>query len=172
MAPRARCRPFTPSAPPPPPHTHTHPPSRSDDGSLWFDNNHNFQVYGHQKFKVGAIRVFGAVMAYVSDFAGHWGAPGEEGRRSNAMWGNKVIFQQQGKPGVYHDCTWRGAFAFSNELYSADGVAITGGSCPAQKAYSLAEWQALSAQNDQGSTFNATMPTGAEIVAWGEALLM
>jgi hypothetical protein len=135
------------------------------------DNNFNYQIYGHQKFKVGAIRVFGAVMAYVSDFAGHWAAPGEEGRRSNAMFNNKVVFQQ-GKPGTYHDCSWTGAYAYGNALYSASGVAVTGGSCPAQKAYSLAEWQALSAANDAGSTFNATMPSGAEIVAWGEALLL
>ena len=24
----------------------------NDDGSLFFENNHNFAVYGHQKFKV------------------------------------------------------------------------------------------------------------------------
>ena len=110
-------------------------------------------------------------MAYVSDFAGRWAAPGAEGRRSNAMFNNKVVFQQ-GKPGVYHDCTWTGSYAYGNDLYSASGVAVTGGSCPAQKAYSLAEWQALSGANDAGSTFNATMPSGAEIVAWGESLLL
>jgi hypothetical protein len=129
-------------------------------------------VYGHQKFKVGAIRVYGAVMAYVSDFAGKWSAPGEEGRRANAMFNNKVVFQQNGPPGAYHDCSWVGQYAYANQLYSAAGVAIAGGGCPAKQAYTLAEWQALSAANDAGSSFNATMPSGAEIVAWGESVLL
>jgi len=28
----------------------------NDDGSLWFDNNHNFAVYGHQKCVSGGRR--------------------------------------------------------------------------------------------------------------------
>lgn len=28
----------------------------NDDGSLWFENNRNFHVYGHQKFKVRRSR--------------------------------------------------------------------------------------------------------------------
>ena len=35
----------------------------NDDESLRYDNNHNFQVYGHQKFKTGAIRSYGNVIA-------------------------------------------------------------------------------------------------------------
>jgi hypothetical protein len=110
-------------------------------------------------------------MAYVSDFAGHWSAPGEEGRRANAMFNNKVIFHQASPtPGSYHGCSWTGEYAHDNALYSSAGVTIAGEGCKAK--YTLAEWQALSAGNDLGSTFNATMPSGDEIVAWGEALLL
>ena len=35
----------------------------NDDGSEYYENNHNFQIYGHQKFKVGAIHSYGNVMA-------------------------------------------------------------------------------------------------------------
>ena len=93
--------------------------------SLWFDNNHNFGVYGHQKFKVGAIRSFGNVLAYVTDFAGKWTAPGEQGNRPNGMWDNKVIFAPNVNA-TYHDCSpW---YAHGNALYGPE-VVVTGGSC-------------------------------------------
>ena len=48
----------------------TNGPIDNDDGSIYYRNNHNFEVYGHQKFKVGNIESYGNVMAYVSDFGG------------------------------------------------------------------------------------------------------
>ena len=44
--------------------------------SFRFENNHNFQIYGHQKFKVGAIRSYGNVIAYASGFGEKWKSPG------------------------------------------------------------------------------------------------
>jgi hypothetical protein len=64
----------------------------NDDGSLWFKNNHNFAVYGHQKFKVGAISSVGNILAYVTDFGGKWAAPGEEALAPNLMLDNTVVF--------------------------------------------------------------------------------
>ena len=54
------------------------------------DNNHNFQVYGHQKFKTGAIRSFGNVLAYVSSFGGSWPTPGTISDEPNVMFNNQV----------------------------------------------------------------------------------
>ena len=85
------------------------------------------------------------------------------------MWGNKVIFAAGAAAAQYHDCTWVGALAHHNALFSAGGVQVSGGACG--KALTLAEWQALDPAHDVGSTFNGTMPSGEEIVAWGEALL-
>ena len=117
---------------------------------------------------MGAIRSFGNVLAYVSDFAGHWGGVGEDGWRTNAMFDNKVVFFVIGSS--YHDCTWTGSLSFSNALYGAP--AVGGTQCPAGKAMTLAEWQALDpAHNDVGSSLNATMPLGWEIVAWGRQLV-
>lgn len=48
-------------------------------------SNHNFQVYGHQKFKVGGIRSFGNVLAYVSGYGEKWTVPGNMPATPNAM---------------------------------------------------------------------------------------
>jgi len=48
-------------------------------------SNHNFQVYGHQKFKVGGIRSFGNVIAYASDFGAKWDPKGNLPVTPNAM---------------------------------------------------------------------------------------
>ena len=143
----------------------------NDDGSLWFDNNHNFAIYGHQKFKVGAIRSFGNVLAYVTDFAGKWSGPGEEARLSNAMFDNSVIFAPNASA-QYHDCTWNGtAVAARNALYGPQ-VVVSGSHCPSGAALTLAQWQALDpSNNDVGSTWVAQRPSGAEIVAMGRVLV-
>jgi len=142
----------------------------NDDGSLWFNTHGNLAVYGHQKFKVGGIRSYDNILAYVTDFAGHWGGPGALGTESNAMFGNRVVFAAPGA--VYHDCSWVGALAHGNALYGAPSVA--GGGCGGGGApLSLAAWQQRDpAANDVGSTVNATLPSGAEIAAWARALLM
>ena len=140
----------------------------NDDGSLWYNTHDNFMIYGHQKFKVGAIRNFNNVMAYVSDFAGKWSGPGEEMWETNAMFNNRVIFA----PGAdsYHDCSWTGILAHDNTLYySQNEPEINGSDC--KKSYTLPEWQNLAPGNDVGSTVNATTPAPAEIIAWGRALL-
>jgi hypothetical protein len=64
----------------------------NDDESLRYENNHNFQVYGHQKFKTGAIRSYGNVIAYASEFGGKWKTPGTIADEPNAMFDNKVWF--------------------------------------------------------------------------------
>ena len=134
----------------------------NDDGSLWFNTHDSCHVYGHQKFKVGAIRNYNNVLAYVSDFAGHWNGPGESGYETNAMFGNRVVFAAPGAE--YHDCSWVGALAHDNALYGTPTVA--GANCKSA-GYTLTEWQALSPDNnDAGSTVNATMPAASEVVGW------
>jgi len=140
----------------------------NDDGSLWYDNNHNFAVYGRQKFKVGAIRSFGNVLAYVNpEFGGAWSAAGAQLDRANDMWDNIVVFANA--TGYYHSCgTWSG---HGSRLFATAGVAVHGFACD-NKVYSLAEWQALdSAAHDAGTTLNHTLPAPSEIVAWGRKLV-
>jgi hypothetical protein len=138
----------------------------NDDGSLFFENNHNFAVYGHQKFKVGAISSYGNILAYVTDFAGSWNGPGDDGYAPNSMHDNAVIFSPAGS-GQYHDCSWA-RLARGNALYGA--AHVSGAGCKA--AMTLEQWQALApADNDVGSTANATLPAAAEIIAWARALL-
>jgi hypothetical protein len=48
------------------------------------------QIYGHQKFKVGAIRSYGNVLAYVYEFGGGWGSPGTIPDEPNEMFDNQV----------------------------------------------------------------------------------
>jgi hypothetical protein len=141
----------------------------NDDGSLWFENHHNFAIYGHQKFKVGAIRSYGNVLAYVSDFAGSWEAPGEEALRSNAMFDNSVIFA----PNVsaqFHDCSWNGTAVSARNALFGPQVVVSGKHCSG--SLTLAQWQALDpANNDVGSTWTAQRPLAAEIVAMGRVLV-
>ena len=63
----------------------------NDDESLRYENNHNFQIYGHQKFKTGAIRSYGNVIAYATEFGGHWKTPGTIADEPNVMFDNKVL---------------------------------------------------------------------------------
>jgi hypothetical protein len=139
----------------------------NDDGSLWFENHYNFAVYGHQKFKVGAISSVGNILAYVTDFAGSWNGPGADGYLPNSMRDNRVIFSPAGSA-QYHDCSWAN-LAQRNALYGA-AAHVSGAGC--KKSLTLAEWQALApASNDVGSTFNATLPSAEEIIGWAQALL-
>ena len=55
------------------------------------------KVYGHQKFKTGAIRSYGNVIAYASEFGGHWKTPGTIADEPNAMFDNKVWFVDNAK---------------------------------------------------------------------------
>ena len=124
-------------------------------------------MYGHQKFKVGAIKSYGNILAYVTDFAGSWAGPGDDGYLPNSMYDNRVIFSPAGDA-QYHDCTWSG-LAHDNALYGA--AHVSGAGCN-KKTLTLAEWQAQApATNDVGSTANATMPAAWEIIAWAHALL-
>jgi hypothetical protein len=138
----------------------------NDDGSLYFNIHGNAMVYGHQKFKVGAIRNYENIMAYVSDFAGTWNGPGADNYETNAMFGNRVIFATANAH--YHDCTWVGPLAHDNALY---GSAVVQGNQCKPSTLTLAEWQALDASHDKGSSINATFPTGAEIMGWARELL-
>jgi hypothetical protein len=82
------------------------------------------------------------------------------------MHDNAVIFSPAGS-GQYHDCSWA-RLARGNALYGA--AHVSGAGCKA--AMTLEQWQALApADNDVGSTANATMPAAAEIIAWARALL-
>ena len=101
------------------------------------------------------------MLAYVTDFAGHWDGPGESGYETNAMYGNRVVFAAPGA--AYHDCSWVGPLAHDNALYGTP--AVKGSKC-SSAGYSLAQWQALSPDNDAGSTVNSTMPGAGEIAAW------
>ena len=78
------------------------------------------------------------------------------------MFGNKVIFASGGA--TYHDCSWTGPLAYNNTLYGTP--VVSGHECPTTEL-TLAAWQALSAQNDVGSTVNGSIPLPSEIIAWG-----
>lgn len=132
----------------------------NDDGSLWFNIHDGCHVYGHQKFKVGGIRNFDNILCYISDLAGNWNGIGELGYETNLAAGSRVIFATANA--TYHDCSWVGPLAYNSTLYGTP--TIRGHSCP--KDLTLPEWQALSAENDVGSTVNATVPSPAEIVGW------
>lgn len=139
----------------------------NDDGSLLYETHSNLLVYGHQKFKVGGIKNFDNIMAYVTDFAGHWDALGELGYAPNGMSGNRVIFAAPGA--TYHDCSWTGTLAHSNALYGAPVVA--GSQC--KGSLTLTAWQELDpAVNDVNSSVNATLPLDEEIMGWARELLM
>ncbi len=142
-------------------------PVDCDDGTLWFNIHHNLLVYGHQKFKVGGIRSYSNILAYATDFAGHWDGPGELGYETNAMFDNRVVFAAPGA--VYHDCSWKGALAHGNTLYGSPVIS----GCSGGGALSLQAWQRLDpAVNDVGSSVNATLPSGPEIIAWARELLL
>ena len=139
----------------------------NDDGSLLYNTHANLLVYGHQKFKVGGIKTYNNIMAYVTDFAGHWDGVGELGYAPNGMSGNRVVFAAPGA--VYHDCSWTGPLAHSNALYGAPVVA--GSLC--KGPLTLPAWQKLNpALNDVGSSVNATLPFDEEIMGWARELLM
>jgi hypothetical protein len=142
-------------------------PVDNDDGSLDFLTHSNTNIYGHQKFKVGGIHSYNNILAYVTDFAGHWNGVGELAWATNAMYGNRVLFAAPGA--VYHDCSWVGALAYNNTLYGSP--VVTSGQC--KGTYTLEQWQKLNPSvNDVGSTVNATIPTGQEIMGWARELLM
>ena len=80
----------------------------NDDGSEYYENNHNFQIYGHQKFKVGAIHSYGNVMAYVSGYGEKWKAAGNIPTDPNTMHDNIVVFAPSDTPRAYHSCdAWK-----------------------------------------------------------------
>jgi hypothetical protein len=138
----------------------------NDDGSIHFENNHNFQVYGHQKFKTGGIRSYGNVIAYASDFGAQWGAPGSLGEDTpNAMFDNIVFFNPNPKGCQYHnENEWH---ARNNTLYGACVVI-------AKTNKTLPEWQAEDPQtHDVGSRwFNFTAGSDTIIDAARRVLLL
>ena len=138
----------------------------NDDGSEYYENNHNFQIYGHQKFKVGAIHSYGNVMAYLTGYGEKWDPAGNIPSDPHSMHDNIVVFQSGHRQ--YHDCqAWH---ATNNSLYG-DGVVIQGNSCTG-KNYTLEEWQAVDpANHDVGSKYSTTYPSGAEIVAMARAVI-
>ena len=119
-----------------------------DTDTTWqrFNNNHNFQVYGHQKFKTGAIKSFGNVIAYASGFGERWPSPGTIEDEPNAMFDNSVWFM---KGGQYHgEQGWTGNRSYNNHLVGLD-VKLNGG-------ITLAEWQKKDPNvNDVGSTYES-----------------
>ena len=136
----------------------------NDDESLRYDNNHNFQVYGHQKFKTGAIRSYGNVIAYASEFGGHWRSPGTIADEPNAMFDNSVWFVDNAQ---YHGVSsgWTGKKAYNNKLV---GKNVT------LDHMALAQWQAKDPSvNDVGSTYkNVPISTqSSEIIAAARLLL-
>jgi|EP01047_Picozoa_sp_COSAG01_P027988 putative alpha-1,2-mannosidase len=129
-----------------------------------YENNHNFQVYGHQKFKTGAIRSYGNVIAYASEFGGHWKTPGTIEDEPNVMFDNEVFFVDHAH---YHGTKsgWTGKRAYGNALVGA-GITLDN--------LTLAQWQALDpAVNDVGSTYKdvAIHTQAAEIIAAARKLL-
>jgi hypothetical protein len=139
----------------------------NDDESLRYENNHNFQVYGHQKFKTGAIRSYGNVIAYASEFGGKWRTPGTIADEPNVMFDNQVWFVDHS---TYHSADsrsgWTGKRAYNNALFGLDTTMAGNGT--------LAEWQAKNPKvNDVGSTYkNVAIATQAKpILAAARKLL-
>jgi len=118
----------------------------NDDESLRFNNNHNFQIYGHQKFKTGAIRSFGNVIAYASGFGEKWPSPGTFEDEPNVMFDNRVWFM---KGALYHgEQGWTGNRSHDNHLVGLD-LTLSGGE-------SLADWQKKNPSlNDVGTTYES-----------------
>mmetsp|Transcript_6753 Transcript_6753/g.20057 ORF Transcript_6753/g.20057 Transcript_6753/m.20057 type:complete len:924 (-) Transcript_6753:1392-4163(-) len=137
----------------------------NDDESLRYENNHNFQVYGHQKFKTGAIRSYGNVIAYASEFGGKWSTPGTIADEPNVMFDNTVFFVNGAH---YHSTTggWVGKRAYNNKLVGENITTADG--------KTLEQWQAADpANNDVGSTYtNTPIATQAtQILAAARTLL-
>jgi len=142
----------------------------NDDGSEYYENNHNFQIYGHQKFKVGAIHSYGNVMAYLSGYGESWKSIGNIPTDPHAMHDNIVVFQPSSGPRPYHNCDpWK---ARNNSLWAGGkGIVISGANCN-RGNFTLAEWQARDpANNDVGSTFHNSLPSGAQIITWARTLI-
>jgi hypothetical protein len=139
----------------------------NDDQSLRYDNNHNFQVYGHQKFKTGVIRSFGNVIAYASGFGEKWKSPGTIVDEPNVMYDNKVWFTDNAQ---YHNddsTAWVGNRSYNNALV---GLNVTMGG----KNEDLQDWQNKNPEvNDVGSTYqNVKISTeAAKIIAAARELL-
>ena len=121
-------------------------------------------MYGHQKFKTGAIRSYGNVIAYASEFGG-WKTPGTI--QDEPMLDNKVFFVDGA---TYHGASetwWIGKRAHNNALVGRD-IMLRGGKL------TLAQWQAQDpATHDVGSTYtNRSISTQAkEIIAAARELL-
>lgn len=124
-------------------------------------------MYGHQKFKTGAIRSFGNVLAYVQDFGGSWKTPGTIADEPNVMFSNKVWFAVPGAQ-AHNDGLdeWVGNRSYDNHFV---GINVRIG-----RHDSLAQWQALNPSlNDVNSTsLNVSISTqAAEIMAAARELL-
>ena len=107
------------------------------------------------------------MIAYASEFGGKWSAPGKIVSEPNAMFDNKVWFQDHAE---YHSGSasrgWVGKNAYDNALVGADVTMAGNGT--------LHEWQAESPSvNDVGSTYlNVPIHTqSAQIIAAARELL-
>jgi hypothetical protein len=129
----------------------------NDDESLRYENNHNFQIYGHQKFKTGSIRSYGNVIAYASGFGEQWKSPGSIADEPNVMFDNRVWFMPKA---TYHGSgaagssnSWAGNRSYGNQLFG-QGIRLH----PAGRGVvgdTLAQWQAADPKvNDVGSTYS------------------
>eukprot|EP00037_Helgoeca_nana_P024366 m.258539 g.258539 ORF g.258539 m.258539 type:complete len:924 (+) comp26623_c0_seq1:107-2878(+) len=137
----------------------------NDDQSLRYENNHNFQVYGHQKFKTGAIRSYGNVIAYATEYGGKWNTPGTIADEPNVMFDNQVWFLNNAQYHGDQSSEWVGNRSYNNKLVGAN-VTLSG--------ETLKEWQASDpATHDVGSTYlNTPISTQAtQILAAARALL-
>jgi hypothetical protein len=136
----------------------------------YYRNNHNFQIYGHQKFKVGNIESFGNVLLWVSEYGGHWSAAGNIPGKPNAMYNNTVVFAPQ-ETQAYHSVSPSGQpqwTAYDNHLFGQN-VTLSEG----KKVITLAEYQAMDpAHYDVGSTWSKEVPPPATMVEWGRTLLL
>ena len=120
-----------------------------------------------QKFKTGAIRSYGNVIAYASEFGGHWKTPGTIADEPNAMFDNQVWFADGAS---YHSAQaaqgWTGKRAYGNALVGLNVTMAGRGT--------LEQWQAQDpAVNDVGSSY-LDVPTStqaAEIIAAARKLL-
>ena len=102
------------------------------DGSIYYRNNHNFQVYGHQKFKIGNIESYGNVIAYASDFGSKWNVLGDIPGKPHAMHHNYIVFNPQGGQ-QYHNTATDPAWNASHNQLFGPRVILPGNRCPRKR---------------------------------------
>jgi len=156
-----------------------------DDGSAFYLDHHNFQVYGGHKSnfdghsKRSAFNIYAFALVYANSCGRVFPSlppPSPGGLFAEAFTGNTCILG--GASDLYFDlgrsgCTPGPALASqmvfgNNTLFAPPGAGAGAVKCGGQ-TLSFEEW--VASGSDPGSTLNGTVPSSQEIVAWARELL-